>query len=61
VRWPPAWKSAQVQLRVESPETAVRRIGDWCEMAASLRGHEPGNRERPPLEDATKQRSEDRD
>jgi hypothetical protein len=24
----------------DSPETAVRRVGDWCEMAASLRGRE---------------------
>jgi hypothetical protein len=28
----------------ESTETAVRRVGDWCEMAASLRGREAGNR-----------------
>jgi hypothetical protein len=23
---------------------AVRRVGGWCEMAASLRGREPGSR-----------------
>jgi hypothetical protein len=28
----------------ESPETAVRRVGGWCEMAASLRGREPRSR-----------------
>jgi hypothetical protein len=28
----------------ESAETAFRRAGDWCEMAASLRGREAGNR-----------------
>jgi hypothetical protein len=33
----------QLPLR-ESPETAVRTVGGWCEMAASLRGLEPGNR-----------------
>jgi hypothetical protein len=27
----------------DSPETAVSRVGGWCDMAASLRGHEPGN------------------
>jgi hypothetical protein len=33
------------QLRLgESLETAVRRAGGWCEMAASLRGREPGSR-----------------
>jgi hypothetical protein len=26
-----------------SPETAVRRVGVWCEMAASLRGRDPGS------------------
>jgi hypothetical protein len=45
----------QMSLRV-SPETAVMRIGDWCEMADS-----PGAEERPLLEAATKQRSKDRD
>jgi hypothetical protein len=29
----------------ETSETAVRRVGGWCEMAASLRGREPGSRE----------------
>jgi hypothetical protein len=33
------------QLRLqENLETAVRRVGGLCEMAASLRGHEPGSR-----------------
>jgi hypothetical protein len=27
-----------------NPETAVRRVGGWCEMVVSLRGREPGNR-----------------
>jgi hypothetical protein len=31
-----------------------------CEMAASLRGNEPGAEEHPLLEDITKQSSEDR-
>jgi hypothetical protein len=33
----------QLPLR-ESLESAVRSVGGWCEMAASLRGREPGNR-----------------
>jgi hypothetical protein len=28
----------------QSLETAVRRVRGWCEMAASLRGCEPGSR-----------------
>jgi hypothetical protein len=28
------------QLPLESHVTAVRRVGGWCEMAASLRGRE---------------------
>jgi hypothetical protein len=32
---PPIW---------ESLETTFRRVGGWCEMAASLPGHEPGSR-----------------
>jgi hypothetical protein len=28
----------------ESHKKAVRRVGGWCEMAASLRGREPGSR-----------------
>jgi hypothetical protein len=28
----------------ESPETAVIRVGGWCEIAASLRGSVPGIR-----------------
>jgi hypothetical protein len=27
-----------------SLETAVRRVGGWCEMATTLRGREPGIR-----------------
>jgi hypothetical protein len=34
----------------------VRRVGGWCEMVTSLRAED-----RPPLEDVTKQHSEDRD
>jgi hypothetical protein len=33
----------QLLLR-ESPDTAVRSVGGWCEMAASLREREPGSR-----------------
>jgi hypothetical protein len=40
---PRLYNEGQLPLR-ESPETAVRREGGWCEMAASLRGHEPGSR-----------------
>jgi hypothetical protein len=36
----------QLPLR-ESLETAARRVGGWCEMAFTLRGHEPGNRGTP--------------
>jgi hypothetical protein len=35
--------SVQLPLR-ESFGTAIRRVGGWCEMAASLRGREPGSR-----------------
>jgi hypothetical protein len=37
------YKEGQLPLR-ERLETAVRRVGGWCEMAASLRGREPGGR-----------------
>jgi hypothetical protein len=37
------YKEDQMPLR-GSHETAVRRVGDWSEMAASLRGIEPGSR-----------------
>jgi hypothetical protein len=40
----------------DSLETAVRRVGVWCEMAAS-----PESEKRPLLEDVTLQRSENRD
>jgi hypothetical protein len=33
---PRLYKEDQPPLR-EGPETAVRRVGGWCEMAASLR------------------------
>jgi hypothetical protein len=36
----------QLTLR-ESLETAITSVGGWCEMAASLRGPEPGSRECP--------------
>jgi hypothetical protein len=28
----------------DSPETAVRRVGAWCAMVGSLRGHESRSR-----------------
>jgi hypothetical protein len=31
-------------LLQDSLETAVRRVGGWCEMAPSLQGREPGSR-----------------
>jgi hypothetical protein len=40
---PRLYNEDQLPLR-ESPETAVRRVGGWCEMAASLRGREPGRK-----------------
>jgi hypothetical protein len=40
---PRLYKEKQLQLR-ESLETVVKRVGGWCEMAASLRGREPGIR-----------------
>jgi hypothetical protein len=43
----------------DSLGTAVRRVGGWCEMAASLLGREPGSRGMST--DVTKQRSEGRD
>jgi hypothetical protein len=41
---PRLYNEHQLLLR-ESPETAVGRVRGWCEMAASLRGREPGSRE----------------
>jgi hypothetical protein len=35
------YNKGQLPLR-DSPETAVRRVGGWCVMAASLRDSEPG-------------------
>jgi hypothetical protein len=52
---PRLYNEDQLPLRA-SLETAVRRVGGRCEMAASL-----GAEERPLLEDVSKQRSEDRD
>jgi hypothetical protein len=37
---PRLYAGDQLPLR-QSLETAVRRVGGWCEMAASLRGREP--------------------
>jgi hypothetical protein len=54
-----AWGSQQQFIRPtgrDSLEAAVRRVGGWCEMAAS-----PEAEERPLLEDVTKQSNEDRD
>jgi hypothetical protein len=52
---PRLYNEDRLPLR-DSPDTAGRRVGDWCEMAANLRGRDPEQ-----LEDFTKQRSEDRD
>jgi hypothetical protein len=40
---PSLYIEGQLQLR-ESLEAAVRRVGGWCKMAASLRGCEPRSR-----------------
>jgi hypothetical protein len=41
---PKLYNVDQLQLvEKESPETVVRKVGDWCEMAASLRGRGLGN------------------
>jgi hypothetical protein len=40
---PRLYNEDQLPLR-QSLETIVRRVGSWCEMAASLRGREPGSR-----------------
>jgi hypothetical protein len=40
---PGLYNEDQLPLR-DSLETRVRRVGGWCEMAASLRGLEPGSR-----------------
>jgi hypothetical protein len=53
-------KKDQLLLR-DGPETAVRRLGGWCEMAASLQEHKPGCRGLSLFEDVTKKYSEDRD
>jgi hypothetical protein len=57
---PRLYSEEQMLLR-ESLETAVRRVVGWCEMAVSLRGHEPESREHALLEDLAKQSSEYRD
>jgi hypothetical protein len=41
---PRLYNEGHLALR-ESSETAVRRVGDWWEMAVSMRGREPGSRE----------------
>jgi hypothetical protein len=40
---PRLYNDGQLPLQ-KSLETAVTRVGGWCEMAASLRGREPGCR-----------------
>jgi hypothetical protein len=40
---PRLYNEDQLPLR-DSPETAVRRVGGWCEMAASLQVREPRSR-----------------
>jgi hypothetical protein len=40
---PGLYSEGQLPLQ-ESPETELRRVEVWCEMAASLRGHEPRSR-----------------
>jgi hypothetical protein len=40
---PRLYNEDQLPLR-DSLETAVRKVGGWCKMAASLRGREPGSR-----------------
>jgi hypothetical protein len=57
---PGLYNEDQLPLR-DRPETAVTRVGDWCEMVASLRGTCPGEEERPLLEAVNKQRFEDCD
>jgi hypothetical protein len=47
-----------IWLLRESPETALRKVGDSCEMDASLRGLSTGAEERPLLGNVTQQRSE---
>jgi hypothetical protein len=44
---PKLYNEGQLPLLVLILETAVRRVGGWCEMAASLRGRKPGAGERP--------------
>jgi hypothetical protein len=36
--------SCQLSQSEKNLETAVRRVGGWCEMATSLQGCEPGSR-----------------
>jgi hypothetical protein len=38
------YQSVRIQLKVDSPKMAVRRVVGWCGMAASLQGREPGGR-----------------
>jgi hypothetical protein len=56
---PRLYNEDQLPLR-ESLETAIGRVGGWCEMAASLREVSPGAEEHPLLQDVAKQRSDDR-
>jgi hypothetical protein len=50
--FPGLYKEDQLSLR-ESLETATRKVGCWCEMAASLPGREPGSRVTSTDEDIT--------
>jgi hypothetical protein len=50
------YKEDQLPLQ-RSLETAVRRVGGWCEMAASLRGREPGTEECPLVKTADREDS----
>jgi hypothetical protein len=60
VRSVPRLYNQDQPLLGDNPETAVRRLGTWCEVAVSLRGMNSGADEHPLLEDVTKQSSEDR-
>jgi hypothetical protein len=57
---PGLYNEDQLPLQ-ESPEMAVRRVGDWCEMAASLGGCELGSRGTSTVGRLTKQSIEDCD
>jgi hypothetical protein len=48
---PRLYNDDQLSLQ-KSLETAIRRVGGWCEMTVSLRGREPGSRETSTGEDS---------